>query len=283
MTTTMLVVAALRWSDRRASVDPLTGEVRTEARTSGASAADRAALEHALRLAEALGGRCLAVTVGPVAAEDMLREALAAGAHEVLRIEGPDPAGTIAQDGRETARLLVGGLPERPDIVVCGDYSADRGTGSTPAFLAHELGACQALGLLELSVVDGELRALRRLDGGRRERLAVSLPAVCSVEPADTVLRRASLSAVLAAKRAEVPTVDAVSAVDSGESGHAAVRPYRPRPRILPGPVGAEPHQRVLALTGALVERTPPKVLRPESPAEAARELLGYLREHGYL
>ncbi|TVT44935.1 putative mycofactocin-associated electron transfer flavoprotein [Amycolatopsis rhizosphaerae] len=278
----MLVAAALRWSDQRASVDPLTGEVRTDARTSGASAADRAALEHALRLAEAFGGRCLAVTVGPPAAEEMLREALAAGAHEVLRIEGPEPGRTVGEDGHDTARLLAAGLPARPDIVVCGDRSADRGTGGTPAFLAHELGACQALGLLELSVEDGRLRALRRLDGGRRERLAVSLPAVCSVEPAGTLLRRAPLPAVLAARRAEVPAVAPVDAA-SGHGPDGVVRPYRPRPRALPAPAGAEPHQRLLALTGALVERTPPKVLRPPTPAEAARELLDYLRERGYL
>lgn len=274
----MLVVAALRWVDQRAPVDALTGEVHPDARVSGPSAADRAALEHALRLKETLGGRCLAVTVGPAEADEMLREALALGADEVLRVAGPDPAETVTEDGSETARLLLAALPERPDIVVCGDHSADRGTGSTPAFLAHRLGACQALGLIELGVVEGKLRALRRLDGGRRERLTFGSPAVCSVEPADTVPRRASLPATLAARAAEIP-------VAHGDELHVkagVVRPYRPRPRALPSPEGAEPHQRVLALTGALVERTPPKVLRPGSPAEGAQALLDYLREHGY-
>ncbi|KAA9158440.1 putative mycofactocin-associated electron transfer flavoprotein [Amycolatopsis acidicola] len=272
----MLVVAALRWVDQRASVDGLTGEVRTDARDSGPSAADQAALEHAVRLKESLGGRCLAVTVGPAEAEEMLRDALALGADEVLRVDGP--AATVTEDGSETARLLLDAVPERPDIVVCGDHSADRGTGSTPAFLAHRLGACQALGLLELGVVEGKLQAVRRLDGGRRERLSFGTPAVCSVEPADTVLRRASLPATLAARKAEIP----VAHVGELHPKAGVSQPYRPRPRALPGPEGAEPHQRVLALTGALVERTPPKVLRPGSPAEAAQELLQYLREHGY-
>jgi electron transfer flavoprotein beta subunit len=276
---TVLIVAALRWSDLHASVEPLTGEVRTDPRGSGAGAADRAALEHALRIAEACSGRCLTVTVGPPGAEDMLRDALAAGAHEVLRIDGPDPAGTLGEDGHGTARALVAGLGEHPDVVVCGDHSSDRGTGSTPAFLARELGACQALGLLELAVVDGELRALRRLDGGRRERLRIPTPAVCSVEPAGTVLRRAPLPAMLAARRAQIPVARAGSL---GGLQAGATRPYRPRPRILPRPAGAEPHQRMLALTGALVERTPPKLLRPATPAEAARELLDYLRDHGF-
>jgi electron transfer flavoprotein beta subunit len=279
----MLVVAALRFSDHRASVDPLSGEARTETRAAGAGAADLASLEHALRLRDQLGGRCVAVTVGPAAADEMLRGALALGADEVLRIEGPDPAATVTEDGSQTARLLLAGLAglaEPPDIVVCGDYSAERGTGATPAFLAHFLGAAQALGLLELTVEpDGGLRAVRRLDGGRRERLAFSAPAVCSVEPAGTVPRRASLPATLAARRAPIPVVSAGSmTIRPGE-----VKPYRPRPRSLPAPVGAAPHARMLSLTGALTERTPPALLTPATPVEAAEALLGYLKEHGYV
>jgi electron transfer flavoprotein beta subunit len=251
--------------------------VRTDAHTSGASAADRAALEHAFRIADAFGGHCLAVTVGPAEADEMLREALAVGAREVVRVEGP--AATVTEDGSETARLLLDGLPDRPDLVVCGDHSADRGMGSTPAFLAQRLGACQALGLIELTAADGALHAVRRLDGGRRERLTFGVPAVCSVEPADTVLRRAPLPATIAAQRAEIPVAH-VGSLRYLRAGTA--KPYRPRPRALPAPRGSEPHERMLALTGALVERTPPKVLRPATAEEAARELLDYLRQHGY-
>lgn len=274
----MLIVAALRWSDRRAAVDPLTGEVRTDPRGSGAGAAELAALEHALRLRDALGGRCVAVTVGPPAAEEMLRDALAVGADDVVRIDGPDPAKAVTEDGSATARLLLAGLPEPPDIVVCGAYSVDRGTGSTPAFLAHRLGAAQALGLVELNVADGRLHGLRRLDGGRRERVAFDAPAVCSVEAAGTVLRRASLPAVLAARRAPVPVVRTGPLdVPAGTA-----KPYRPRPHPLPVPAGTQPHQRMLALTGALIARTPPKVVTPPTATEAAQVLLDYLREHGY-
>lgn len=274
----MLIVAALRWSDQRAAVDQLTGEVHTDPRTSGASAADRAALEHALRIAEVFDGQCLAVTVGPVEAEEMLREALAVGVHEVVRVEGP--AATVTEDGSETARMLLDGLPDRPDVIVCGDHSADRGVGSTPAFLAQRLGACQALGLIELNAADGALHAVRRLDGGRRERLTFGVPAVCSVERAGTVLRRAPLPATIAAQRAEIPVAHTGSLRYLRAGG---ARPYRPRPRGLPAPRGSEPHARMLALTGALVERTPPKVLRPATAEEAARELLDYLRQHGYV
>ncbi|MYR57216.1 putative mycofactocin-associated electron transfer flavoprotein, partial [Streptomyces sp. SID625] len=71
----MLVVAALRSADPRALAHPLTGTVPSAPYAAGAGPADRCALEHALRLAERLGGRCVAVTVGPQGAEEMLREA----------------------------------------------------------------------------------------------------------------------------------------------------------------------------------------------------------------
>ena len=348
----MLVVAALRFCDQHPSHHPLTGAVRGDGVAGGSggavagglaggsgdavagglaggpSEADRCALEHALRLASAFGGRCLAVSVGPAAADGMLRDALAAGADEVLRVDAPwlDP---LADDGSATAAALVRALPAAPDVVVCGDHSADRGTGSTPAFLAGLLGAAQALGLVQLSTVDGVLHALRRLDGGRRERLVVPLPAVCSVEPAGVRLRRASLPAVLAAATARIPVVaadpplspplplaspsplasplplaspspaDRVPAgpvqagpvpADRVPAGPVPARvrigapgPYRPRPKAIAPPQGSDPRQRLLTLTGALADRTPPRVVTPAGPAEAAEELLAYLRQHGYV
>jgi electron transfer flavoprotein beta subunit len=264
-----LVVVALRFTSPPAS---------------GLSAADAGALEHGLRVAEACGVRCVAVSLGSAAIEPMLRDALAAGADDVLRVAGPDPAETVASDGSAEARALAAAIRERhgdPDLVLCGDRSADRGTGATPAFLAAELGAAQALGLVEFSYSAGALTGLRRLDAGRRERLAIPAPAVCSLEPTDIRLRRAPLPATLRARTAEIPVAEPhvpASAVRVG-----AARPYRPRARILAAPREQTAHQRVLELTGALVERDPPTVSSPPDAAAAADELLTYLRDRGYL
>src|SRR5262249_4224237 len=84
-----VLVAALRFVDPHRAYGPLTGGVRGRAAAGGPSEADRCALELALRLAAELGGRCLAVTAGPPAADRMLRDALAVGADEVLRVEAP--------------------------------------------------------------------------------------------------------------------------------------------------------------------------------------------------
>ncbi|HEX6419244.1 MAG TPA: mycofactocin-associated electron transfer flavoprotein beta subunit [Acidimicrobiales bacterium] len=268
-----MIGACLKWVDRRPEVDPLTGAVATDPRTSGASEADAAALEWGLRLGEAWGDEVVAVTAGPAAAEALLREALAAGAARAVRVDLPAGAPSEA-----VAAGLAGALAGA-QVVVCGDWSLDRGSGAVPAYLAAHLGAAQALGLVDLAPGEpGSLRAERRLDGGRRERLAVAAPMVLSVE-GRTRLRRARLAGVLAARDAEV-------ALHPGppvrERPPARTAPYRPRARVLPPPGGRSPRERVLVLTGALADRTPPEQAVLD-PGAAADRILDQLRAWGYL
>jgi electron transfer flavoprotein beta subunit len=276
----VLVVVLLRATDLRPEVDPLSGEVRRDARLSALSPADQAALERALVLASAWDARVLALSAGGPEADDPLREALALGA-EVRRVDLHGAyLDDLVADERALAKALVSAIGERPDLVLCGDRSADRGTGALPAFVAHELGCVQAPGLVSLELVGGDLIAERRVDHGRRERMRVPLPAVCSVEGAGVRLRRASLPASLAAAQTRVPVVRA--AVPPSRVRVVQARPAKPRARHLPAPTGT-PRERLLALTGALLEHEPPTVVTPADAAEAADVLLEFLARHGYL
>lgn len=285
-----VIVAALSWSWRETEVDPLTGALRSDRRDRGPSGAELAALEHALRLAERWSARVVAASVAPAEADEMLREALAVGAAQALRIEpgssaaGPRPAGLVGGE-QESAAALAAALRQHygvPDLVLCGDLAADRGTGSFPAFLAASLGAEQALGCVRLEPVDDRaLRVYRRLDGGRREVLIVRPPAVVSVEAAGVRLRRAGLPASLAKGTAAI-TVVSTPAAAARRVRVLSAHPYRPRPRELPAPAGTA-LRRTLELTGALVQRTPPAVVGPLAPEQAADELLAYLHRWGYV
>ena len=286
-----VIVAALSWSWRETEVDPLTGAVRANLRDRGPDASELAALEHALRLAERWDAHVVAACVAPAGADEMLREALAVGAAQALRVKParwmarPRPVGMVGGE-RGSAAALAEAVRRRygvPDLVLCGDVAADRGTGSFPAYLAASLGAAQALGCVRLEPVDGyALRVHRRLDGGRREVLMVRPPAVVSIEAAGVRVRRAGLPATLAKQDAAITAAATPAAAAARRIRLLGVHPYRPRPRELPGPTGTALH-RTLELTGALVERTPPTVLGPLSAGQAADELLGYLRRHGYL
>ncbi len=281
----------------------LDGELDPDARWAGVSAADEAALEIALQVAGSYrgGGRPASVTVyclGPSGADEVLRRALAVGADEAVRVDASPlldshvvaealaaaitgPAGTGATGASEH--------PEPVDLVVCGDHSVDRGTGATPAFLAVELDLAQGLGLVELDTeldVDAlradtlhvtTLRATRRLDGGRREVLDISLPAVVSVEGSVARLRRAPMEASLAARATPITIVH-------GPHGHppdAERHPYRPRPRTLPAPHGDSLHRvRQLLDIGGSDHNAELVALAPH---DAAARIVAQLREWGYV
>jgi len=293
-----LVAVLLRPADLRPAVDPLTGAVRTDPSTTALAPAEAAALELGLRLAGDWGGTVVAVVAGPATDDGPLAEVAALGVR-VVRVDWPAEGpfiDDVAGDERELARVLVAALATtgRPDLVLAGDRTADRGTGALPAFVAHELDAAQALGLVALRAATDDDhpsagRALvteRRLDGGGRERLLVPLPAVCSVEAAGVRLRRAPLAALL-----DPPPIDVMDpapvAGAAGTTGTTpsigAPRPFRPRTRVVPAPAGDDPRQRILELTGALVAHDPPTLVGPVDAAGAADALVAFLERHGYL
>jgi electron transfer flavoprotein beta subunit len=277
-----VIVAALKWVDLRPEVDPLTGAVAHDGRRHGHSPADEAALEWALRVAARWDDHVVAVTVGPVGADRGLRDALAVGAVRAVRVDLPS-----GPEGRQPSSAAVGAalalVAVGADLVCCGDASVDRGSGAVPAHLADRLGAASALGLVGLEIgAPPRLEVERRLDRGRRERLALTGPAVVSVEGGTASLRRASLPGVLAARTAPVEVVSTAAAADDVVR-RTRTGPYRPRARVLPGPdSGAPARERVLHLTGALTSRQPPRTLVAE-PVEAADAILAQLRAWGYL
>jgi electron transfer flavoprotein beta subunit len=281
-----LVVACLDPVDLRPEVDPLSGEVRADWRRADLSAADSAALEHSLRAAEAWGGTVLAVAAGPPALDPVLRQAVALGAR-ALRVPWSTGHSGLAADPVALAAALAVAISQvgAPALVLCGDRSPSRGIGAVPALLAHHLGAEQALGLVSLTVEQDSLTVVgeRRLDGGWRERLRVRAPALCSVEAAGVRLRRAPLAAALHSSRQPIE----VAPVHNDPTNQAAPvrvgspRPYRPRTKAVPPPAGGT-HDRLLALTGALMAHDPPRIVGPIGPAEAADEILDFLVGHGY-
>lgn len=262
----MSIVVCLKWVAH-------PGEPRDE-RFAGASPADQAALELALQQAERQSTTVTAVTVGPVGAERILRDAAAAGASRVVRVDADAdlPSAEVA--------LALASVARDASWVWCGDYSLDRGTGSVPAFLAAELTARQALGVIGVEHGDSAVRVVRRLDGGRRELLDVGAPAVVSVEGAVATLRRAGLGAV---RRSLSMPVEVRTWSVGSPSDPVIIGPYRPRARALAAPVGATAVERLHALTDAASAASARGETVVLPPAQAAARIIRALVEWGSL
>jgi len=271
-----MIAVCMKWVDQRADAHVLLNESMPDERFAGVSASDQAALEWALRCRDLWGAEVVAVTVGPAPAESVLRDAMAAGADRAVRVDTP-----FGAPSRFVARVIATVLADA-HTVWCGDSSLDRGTGSVPAFLAGELGIAQALGLvsIDLPATGGEpIGVLRRLDGGRRERLAVAGPAVISVEGSTAMLRRAPLRGLLTK-----PSIDVVTVSTPVASAHVQdARPYRPRARAFAAPIGTTALERIKALTSAGgAPATHGESISLDPPAAADR-ILATLAEWGYL
>lgn len=280
------VAVCMKWVALRPDIDPISGAVSSDERWSGPSLADQAALELALQLGAARNAPVIVLTVGDTTAGAMLIDALACGATSAIRItEGHgDAAPTSASVAAALAEVM---RPLAPQLVFCGDWSLDRGSGSVPPFLAAELDYGQACGIVHVHEfasnaspeVAPALQVDRRLDGGRRESLTISGPTVISVEGAAAHLRRATLAGLLAAQKTPIEirtTTKLVTSIPPVRTG-----PFRPRARILDAPSSTEPRQRLEVLTGAFTNRTPP-VRATLDPEAAADLILTKLAEWGY-
>lgn len=144
----------------------------------------RRAVAQAVRLAGESGGRSTAITMGPPAAADVLREALAWGVDDALHLTDPALAGS---DCLVTARALaatISLLDDRPDLILVGASSVDGSTGAVGAMLAELLGLPFTGPVLTLEPFAGgtttRLRTTVQHDTGS-ESVDVQLPAVVAV------------------------------------------------------------------------------------------------------
>ena len=262
----------------RIAVDPLTGVVNVDERGAVMSAADAAALETALQVGETWDVPVTAWSAGGALAESVLRDAQAVGVTRAVRVElddGATPAvlaAVLAEALRET------GVP----FVVAGVHGADIGSAAVPAFLAHHLGASQALGLIDVQPgTVGRCEVVRRLDRGARERLAVAAPAVISVEGSVARLRRAGLRSLLASGDVEVVSPPMAASGRATAAQDLSPRPWRPRAQVVPGPSGDSALDRIRDLTGIGGPSRQSRSIQAD-PAEAAEAILDQLGEWGY-
>ena len=248
--------------DLQFAVAPGGKDIKRETLNYKTNGSDEYALEEAVRLKEKHGGRVVAVTVGPKRAESMLREALAKGADEAVRVSFEDVGG---YDVGKTARVLAAAVKTIPhDLVLTGVQSDDLVNSATGALLAGLLDLPHVSVVTKVQVQDSGLEAWSELEGGLSRRYALSLPALISVQFGANVPRYAPLPAIMKASRQPIRELGPAAL---GLAGWEAVAtPYAFAVRRL-APPEAKGHATMIQ----------------GSPEEQAKQLAKMLREKGFV
>ena len=163
---------------------------------------DENAIEEALRLREAKGGRITVVSMGPPQAKEALRKALAMGADQAILISDSSFAGS---DTLATSYILAIGIRKigKFDLLLLGKQAIDGDTAQVGPGLAEWLSIPQITYARKIEVNGNQIRAERTLEDAF-EMVEVTLPCLATVTKEINIPRYSSLKGLLSAKRKEI-------------------------------------------------------------------------------
>jgi electron transfer flavoprotein beta subunit len=163
---------------------------------------EECAVEEAVRVVAAHGGQSTVLTLGPAAAIEQLRDAMAIGIDRAVLLE-TDPA---EWDPMATASAIADSVRVQQasgpafDLLLFGNEAADSGDHQVGVRVAHALDLPCVTGVKALEIREGRVTARREAAGGW-EIFAVPLPAVLTVREGLNLPRYPSLPGRLRAKK----------------------------------------------------------------------------------
>lgn len=196
---------------------------------------DNYAVEEAVRLKEAHGGKVTVITLGDEDSEDVLRQALAMGADEAVRIEAED---FESSDAAGIARGLQQVLKNLSfDLVLTGVQGSDDGWGQVGPMLAEFLGLPHAALVVGIEMGEGRATVVRELESNTLERVEIPLPALLTIQTGINNPRYVSITGIRSVRKMEIRETDAeelgLSEAEIGQEG-SCVRTRQ----LSPPPVG---------------------------------------------
>jgi electron transfer flavoprotein beta subunit len=167
---------------------------------------DNYAVEEAVRLKEAHGGKVTVVTLGDEDSEDVLRTSLAMGADEAILIneegfELSDAAG-IAQGIYRAIRDLSF------DLLLTGVQCSDNGWAQVGLILAEFLGLPYASLVVGIEINEGTMIVRRELESNTEEKLQITMPAVLTIQTGINSPRYVSIMGIQKVRKIEIKETD---------------------------------------------------------------------------
>lgn len=269
-----------------------SGRLRGEGCVPRLNPYDRSSLEKSLEVKETCPeAHVTLVHLGPASGERWIREGLALGCDDGLRIWDTRLQGLYAP-----AKAMVFARVAEIlgfDLIMTGKRSPDTNSCQVGALMACHLDLPHigSVTHFELQRANGAVTATRSLALGYVERMRCSLPLVVTMDTQQESHRYASFPALLEASERAIPcwgvsdigiSSEQVRRADSLLTYGPLQRP-RPRPQFIPAPESSLPaFERIRKLLEGTIRRRAGKVIREEEN-RVVEELFQTLLKEGWL
>ena len=160
-------------------------------------------VEEAIRLKEkGIATEVVAVSIGPAAAQEQLRTALALGADRAILVETAEELSSLA-----VAKLLKAVVDqEQPQLVMLGKQAIDSDNNQTGQMLGALTGYAQGTFASKVEVAGDKVNVIREIDGGL-QTVTLNLPAIVTTDLRLNEPRYASLPNIMKAKKKPLETI----------------------------------------------------------------------------
>jgi electron transfer flavoprotein beta subunit len=220
---------------------------------------DEQAVEAALRIKDAQGGKITVLSLGKDFVMDVIKKPLSMGADELILLQ--DPA-FESDDSHATAYALAMAIKKvgEYDLIFCGRQAADWDAGQVGSGIAEILGVPSITPAKKVELVDSKVKVERVVTDGY-DVIEASTPLLITVSNELGEPRYPKLKGIMAAAKKEVPTWNAQ---DIGAD---------------PSKLGAAGARATLLKLFIPVKEGKCEIIEGESPEEAAENLALKLRE----
>ena len=184
-------------------------------------------VEEAIRLKEkGIASEVVAVSIGPTAAQEQLRTALALGADRAILVESNDELRSLT-----VAKLLKAVVDkEQPQLIMLGKQAIDSDNNQTGQMLGALTGYAQGTFASKVEVDGDKVNVTREIDGGL-QTVALNLPAIVTTDLRLNEPRYASLPNIMKAKKKPLEVITPESLGVSTESTVTTLKVEAPATR----------------------------------------------------
>jgi electron transfer flavoprotein beta subunit len=185
-------------------IDPETKRIVREGIKAILNPFDTYALEEGIQLRDQFGGEVIALSMGPLKTETILREALSLGVDHVILLSDREFGGS---DTWATSYVLAQAIQKigNVDLVICGKQAIDGDTGQVGPGIAAHLDWLQATCVMDVEEASSSCIRVKRMHEDGYDRCEIILPAVITVVKDINIPRVPTLKGVLASKKYDIP------------------------------------------------------------------------------